>query len=275
MFPISPKRPKVFAICSHTVVFSDAAFISAVRSSVFSAHAHARSISARFLKFKRSPFVAISGNGLKLSLLPHSGESFTFYENLIEGIYLKNGITLKPGSTVVDIGANIGAFTILAASIVGPRGHVFAFEPIKDTFERLQKNVDLNGLKNIECRRAAIDSQEGEITLQVAEKSAYATAHKTTIIGDERPSETVPCLTLDRIFSEFQIDRINLLKIDCEGSEHGSSKHCRVTPLHGSTKSQWRFTPSKEQTLTAFAKGSLPSLRRHFRCDLDRIKCCR
>jgi FkbM family methyltransferase len=178
------------------------------------------------LQIKQYPFVAISGDGLKLSLLPRCGESFTFYENLIERDYLKNGITLKPGSTVVDIGANIGAFAVLAGSIVGPHGRVIAFEPVAKTFERLKENVALNGLNNVDCHRAAIDSREGTITLRVFGKSAYASAHgvhKTSDdgVGGAGPDETVPCLTLDRVFKDFQIDRISLLKVDCEGGEHG------------------------------------------------------
>ena len=173
------------------------------------------------LKLKRLPFVAISGDGLKLLLSPACGESFTFYENMIEKDYLKNGIVLKPGSTVVDIGANVGAFAVLASSIVGPCGRVIAFEPIAQTFERLKENIALNGLDNVDCRRAAIDSREGAITLRVTGKSAYATAHYANKIGDEWAIETAPCLTLDQVFKDFQIDRINLLKVDCEGSEHG------------------------------------------------------
>jgi FkbM family methyltransferase len=173
------------------------------------------------LHIKQSPFVAISGDGLKLSLLPRAGESFTFYENMIECDYLKNGITLKPGSTVVDIGANIGAFAVLAGSIVGPRGRVIAFEPVAKTFERLKENVALNGLDNVDCHCAAIDSREGTITLRVFGKSAFASAHGVNKIGDDGADETVSCLTLDRVLKDFQIDRINLLKIDCEGSEHG------------------------------------------------------
>jgi len=75
--------------------------------------------------------------------------------------YLSHGITLRPGDTVVDIGANIGAFTVLAAKIVGSSGCVIAFEPILQAFERLRENVALNAFKNVECRRAAVDAQEG------------------------------------------------------------------------------------------------------------------
>jgi FkbM family methyltransferase len=173
------------------------------------------------LKIKWSPFVAISGDGLKLSLLPRSGESFTFYENLIQRCYFKKGITLEPGSIVVDIGANIGTFTVLAASIVGPRGHVIAFEPVTKTFERLKRNVVLNGLGNVNCQNAAIYSREGTITLQVCKKSALAKTQKPNDRGADYLKETASCLTLDRVFKDFKIDRINLLKVDCEGSEHG------------------------------------------------------
>ena len=90
------------------------------------------------LRLKRGPFVAVSGDGLRLRIKPRSGESFTFYEIMVRHDYLNDGITLRPGATVVDIGANIGAFAVMAASIVGPRGRVIAFEPIPETFERLR-----------------------------------------------------------------------------------------------------------------------------------------
>src|SRR4051812_4112055 len=106
------------------------------------------------LRLKRGPFVAVTGDGLKLRIRPSRGESFTFYENLLRKDYLKNGIVLRPGDTVVDVGANIGAFAVVAASIVGPRGRVIAFEPVAETFQCLTENVALNGLGNVECRLA-------------------------------------------------------------------------------------------------------------------------
>lgn len=175
------------------------------------------------LWLKRGPFVAVSGDGLRLRIKPRSGESFTFYEIMVRHDYLNDGITLRPGATVVDIGANIGAFAVMAASIVGPRGRVIAFEPIPETFERLRENVALSGLGQVECRRAAIDAEEGEIALRVTARSSQATAHRLKWLGDDQHArtETAPCLTLNRVFEEYQIDRINLLKVDCEGSEYG------------------------------------------------------
>jgi FkbM family methyltransferase len=172
------------------------------------------------LKLKRRPFVAQSSDGLKLLILPNTGDSFTFYENVIRRDYLQNVPKIKLGSTIVDIGANIGAFSIVAASVVGPKGRVIAVEPIATTFARLRQNVTLNGLQNILCCHAAIDATEGVITFRIFSKSAYATAHKIKSSNDGR-SEESPCFTLERVFSEYGIDRIHFLKIDCEGSEHG------------------------------------------------------
>jgi FkbM family methyltransferase len=172
------------------------------------------------LRLKRTPFVAVSEDGLKVRLKARSGESYTFYENLIRKDHLNHGITLGPGATVVDIGANIAAFVILAASIVAPRGRLIAIEPVAETFERLQENVALNGLENIACIIAAVDGQECSLTIRTNHKSAYATAYHLNSIGDDAPGTTVPCLTLGRIFQNFRLDRIDLLKDDCEGSEY-------------------------------------------------------
>jgi FkbM family methyltransferase len=172
------------------------------------------------LRLKRSAFVAVSGDGLRLRLDPRSGESFTFYENLVRRDYLADEVDLKPGATVVDIGANIGAFAVLAATVVGPSGRVVAFEPVSRTFDRLRENLALNRLGNVEACRAAVDAEEGTLTIRVVGKSAYATAHGVggTVGGRE---ESAPCLTLERVFRDFGLDRVDLLKVDCEGSEYG------------------------------------------------------
>ena len=173
------------------------------------------------LKLNRGPLVAVSRDGIKLRINASSGESFTFYENLIRRDYLSNGITLRPGDTVVDIGANIGSFTVLAARVVGPHGRVVSFEPVAQTFARLEDNVALNGYRNVECRLAAVDAQEGTLTLRVDPKSALSTAYLESHDDENGAVQTVPCVTMEQAFREHNIERVNLLKVDCEGSEYG------------------------------------------------------
>ncbi|MGA7258716.1 MAG: FkbM family methyltransferase [Terracidiphilus sp.] len=172
------------------------------------------------LKLKRHPFVAVSKSGVKLRLDPLAGESFTFFENFVRQDYLRNGVALKTGDTVVDIGANIGAFALLAASIVGPTGRVIAIEPAGRTFARLEENVRLNDFRNLICTRAAIDREPGTLALSVHPKSALSSAHNVNANGDET-IEIVLCRTLAQIFAEYQLQHVDLLKVDCEGSEYG------------------------------------------------------
>jgi FkbM family methyltransferase len=173
-------------------------------------------------KLMRTPFVAVTHAGLKLRLMPHCGESFTFYENLIRKDYLRHGVSLNAGDTVVDIGGNIGAFTVLAASIVGPSGRVIVFEPAQDTYDRLVANVALNGLTNVTAIKCAIGGKDGEACLDVGIKSAFASIISEV---DGRKSsgqgEVVKVRTLPDALGELGTSRVDLLKIDCEGAEYG------------------------------------------------------
>lgn len=171
-------------------------------------------------RMKRTAFTAVTRGGLKLRLNPSVGEGFTFYENLVRRDYL-GGVVLNPGDTVVDIGANIGAFAVLAGSIVGPAGRVIAIEPMPDTFKRLQENLSLNGLTHVIPVGAAVDSRAGELTIHAVAKSALASAHMSGPGLSGGASVTVPCITLDAVFATHQLDYVHLLKIDCEGSEYG------------------------------------------------------
>ncbi len=72
---------------------------------------------------------------------------------------------LSPGDLFVDVGANIGYFSIIGAMAVGPAGRVHAFEPDPDNFELLRRNRQINGFENIVCHQLALGSRSGESTL--------------------------------------------------------------------------------------------------------------
>jgi len=172
------------------------------------------------LKLKGRPFVAVSNGGVRLRLDPLAGESYTFFENLVRRDYLRNGIALRTGDTVVDIGANIGTFALLAASIVGPAGRVVAVEPAARTFARLEENARLNDFGNLTCVRAALDREPGTLALGLHPKSALSSAHNVNP-NSNGTVELVRSLTLSQIFAENRLGHIDLLKVDCEGSEYG------------------------------------------------------
>ena len=122
---------------------------------------------------------------------------------------------LRPGDAVVDVGANIGVYTLLAAAVVGNQGKVVAFEPGRESFARLQENVQLNQLRQVELRHAAV----GEARSMV---SFYQDMDLINHIvpADQQPTlgatEFVQCVTLD---DELAGQGFDLGKIDIEGAE--------------------------------------------------------
>src|SRR3989338_49637 len=74
---------------------------------------------------------------------------------------------VRPGMTIIDIGANIGYFTVIAATRAGATGHVIAFEPAPENFEMLTKTIESNGFKNVETHMMAIADTDGTLTLNL------------------------------------------------------------------------------------------------------------
>ena len=84
------------------------------------------------------------------------------YEQLLTKLFKKE---MKQGMIVVDIGAHIGYFTLLAARLVGETGRVFAFEPDPDNYSLLIKNVSVNGHDNVIPVQKAVSNKTGQVRL--------------------------------------------------------------------------------------------------------------
>jgi FkbM family methyltransferase len=124
--------------------------------------------------------------------------------------FIKSFVT--PGMTFVDVGANVGYFTLLAASL-GAR--VIAYEPTPAVFARLQQNVALNGFDNVTLVNAAVADQPGTLALYQSPDDPEA----NNLFGDGDHSVEVPAVTLDDEMAERGVQKVDLLKIDAEGAE--------------------------------------------------------
>lgn len=130
---------------------------------------------------------------------------------------------LRPGDTVVDVGAHVGVFSCLAAALVGPTGHVYAFEPDSDNRRQLLRNVALNGFQGrVTIDKRAVAATEGRATFyRCADNDGghalYDPAkHGANVRTREAPSQRpVTVTTLDACIRQ----PIRLLKIDVEGAE--------------------------------------------------------
>ena len=80
------------------------------------------------------------------------------------GFFVRN---IRPGNRVLDLGANVGLFTLLFARCVGPSGMVYAFEPGPLSTALLTANVILNGYQNVIIERAAVTDRSGDVSLYV------------------------------------------------------------------------------------------------------------
>lgn len=145
---------------------------------------------------------------------------------------------IRPSMCVVDVGANAGIFTLMAARLAGPGGSVHAFEPSPRDRERLQANVALNALPNVSVHAMALGRAAGKAVLAV---SAAAHPGHNTLGGfaykeDARAySVEVEVMSLDDFARSAGLTRLDLLKIDVEGSE--------TAVLEGAQESLRKFRP--------------------------------
>jgi FkbM family methyltransferase len=123
------------------------------------------------------------------------------------------------GATVIDLGANIGAFAIYAATTARD-AIVYAYEPMAEFFRLLQHNVGLNGLASrVTCVNAAAAAGQASRALIVEpEGRLFPALAEPGLVGD--PGALVPCTTLANVITTHGLDRVDLLKIDCEGAEY-------------------------------------------------------
>jgi len=121
----------------------------------------------------------------------------------------------RPGMSVVDVGANLGFYSLLLARHVGPAGRVWAFEPDPANFAMLQRNVKANGYTNIETVNKAVGVATGKDRLYVSD--IHTGDHRTYPSAESRQSVPVEVVALDDFFPPDQ--RIDLVKMDIQGSE--------------------------------------------------------
>lgn len=120
---------------------------------------------------------------------------------------------LKPGMTVIDIGANLGLYSLPMARQAGPDGNVFAYEPGSDTRRRLTASKAANGASNLHILASALSDSVREGRL------AFGTSSELNALGDGGDGEAVQITTLDAEDSARQWQSVDFIKIDAEGEE--------------------------------------------------------
>ena len=125
-----------------------------------------------------------------------------------ENFHLEEGIFL-------DIGANMGKYSILVGKELGDRGRVLAFEPLPKNYEMLKKNITLNNLKNVAALDTACGSENKSSDLFIDSRNTGG--HSLVRETDQKIRINVK--KLDNIIEDLKLNRIDLIKIDVEGAE--------------------------------------------------------
>ena len=120
--------------------------------------------------------------------------------------------------TIVDAGANIGAFTLFAARSA-PKARIIALEPFPSTFERLRDHVEQSPYRDrITCRDWALCGNDG---VRRMDDSPMASQFRGLLIaGARKPGVEVAAVSLASLLERERLDRVDLLKLDIEGSEY-------------------------------------------------------
>jgi FkbM family methyltransferase len=142
------------------------------------------------------------------------------------------GRLLQPGMTVLDGGANEGAYTLFLAALVGPEGRVIAVEPSPRERERLQANVALNAMAQIAVIGAALAEQPGEIDLLLAEAAHAGQNTLGSFIYSgvaAAGSIRVPATTIDLLVDTQDLSGLDIVKLDLEGAELRALTGAQVT----------------------------------------------
>jgi len=124
---------------------------------------------------------------------------------------------LKPGGVVVDVGANIGHYTLLGSAGVGPEGRVHAIECSPETRALLEDNVKKNNLQNVEIHPFAASDTRGSLTLNITAigLSWFNPHSQWPSVDGSGTTVAVPTMPLDDVISS----RVDLVKIDAEGAD--------------------------------------------------------
>ncbi len=160
---------------------------------------------------------------------------------------------LKPGNVFYDIGANAGFFTLLGAKLVGPQGHVYAFEPLPENIRSIRDQISLNGIVNCMLAEAAVTDKAGRT--EFSQGSGLTQAHI------RRPDEECGQVTVVKTVSLDEFVKgeppPDFIKMDIEGAEYlalrgadrlikGSNPPRFLIELHGNISQEVYRTLTEE-----------------------------
>ncbi|MEU7132956.1 FkbM family methyltransferase [Streptomyces sp. NPDC046261] len=172
---------------------------------------------------------------------------------------------LRPGDTFIDVGANIGYFSVLASRLVGDEGQVVAIEASPDTHQNLLRQVQLNACRNIRAVNAAVSDKRETLAFALASSHNLGANSIVPYAGRAEATFRIEARPLVEMLSPAEITNARVIKIDVEGAE-GSVVRGMVPlldQLRPDAEITIEVTPDRMAQLGDSAEELLATMRDH------------
>ena len=163
---------------------------------------------------KNEHIILETRNGVKIKLRVNSTDLMAFTHVWLLHEYGRSGFEIRDTDIVIDIGAHIGLFALFSSQFC-KNGKVYCFEPVKENFDLLESNLELNNIRNVVATNAAISTSTGVVTIYLNDDES---GHSMYVTGSKQIQ--VKSLSLQDVFDSNKLEKCDFLKIDCEGEEY-------------------------------------------------------
>ena len=163
---------------------------------------------------KNEHIILETRNGIKIKLRVNSTDLMAFTHVWLLHEYDRTGFEIRDTDIVIDIGAHIGLFALFSSQFC-KNGKVYCFEPVKENFDLLELNLELNNIRNVVATNVAISTSIGVVTIYLNEDES---GHSMYVTGSKQIQ--VKSLSLQDVFDSNKLEKCDFLKIDCEGEEY-------------------------------------------------------
>lgn len=199
---------------------------------------------------KKEHIIFVMKNGMKIKLRTKSTDLMAFTHVWLIEEYSKPGFEIRDEDIIFDVGAHIGLFSLYASQFC-KKGMIFCFEPIKENYDLLQSNLQLNNLKNVVPYNVAVSNKISAVTIFLNKDESGHSMYSPT-----SKSIQVESITLQKIFYDNNISKCDLLKLDCEGAEYDIVDTLSIHDINKINKMiiEYHFADSKPELLENLVK---------------------
>lgn len=171
---------------------------------------------SNYLRTKKKYLIVPMGNRRRFKIRTASTDWLVLFETWVINNYEERQFSPRTCKLILDVGAHIGGFSVYCAEKF-PLAKIYAFEPLKENYNLLKWNLRLNRSTNVTSLNQAVSSRSGVSDFYIPDSNG---AVASMMLNDANNRVTVDTVSLNEFIESRQIENVDFLKIDAEGSEY-------------------------------------------------------